>query len=87
LLVPLASLLSAGGNWDRVFIATAAVTIAAAIAAKCILAPVRRRLIENANSADLARMVETTESEVVVPLPVAGAAIQGLQMPMGKLGE
>jgi OFA family oxalate/formate antiporter-like MFS transporter len=87
LLVPLASLLSAGGNWDRVFIATAAVTIAAAIAAKCILAPVRRRLIENANSAELSRVVETTESGVVASLPVAGAAIRGVQMSMRKQGE
>src|SRR5471032_2620997 len=49
LLVPLASVLSAGGNWDRVFVAAAAITIAAAIAAKFILAPARKRFIESAN--------------------------------------
>jgi OFA family oxalate/formate antiporter-like MFS transporter len=49
LLVPLASVLSVGGNWDRVFIAAASITILAAIAAKCLLAPMRRRFIENAN--------------------------------------
>jgi OFA family oxalate/formate antiporter-like MFS transporter len=49
LLVPLASVLSVGGNWDRVFIAAAAITILAAIAAKCALAPMRRRFIETAN--------------------------------------
>ncbi|MDB5986422.1 MAG: putative oxalate/formate antiporter [Nevskia sp.] len=46
LLVPLASVLSAGGNWDRVFMAAAAITIAAGIAAKFLLAPIRRRSIE-----------------------------------------
>jgi OFA family oxalate/formate antiporter-like MFS transporter len=49
LLVPLASLLSAGGNWDRVFIVTAAITIAAGISAKFVLAPMRRRCIAEAN--------------------------------------
>jgi OFA family oxalate/formate antiporter-like MFS transporter len=86
-LVPLASLLSAGGDWDRVLIATAAVTIAAAIAAKCVLAPVRRRLIENANArcAEQGRVLEGGETEASAPRPVAGAVIQGVQMP--KLGE
>jgi OFA family oxalate/formate antiporter-like MFS transporter len=50
LLVPLASVLSAGGNWDRAFIVAAAITIAAAIAAKFVLLPVRRRFIEAANA-------------------------------------
>ncbi|MES2258274.1 MAG: oxalate/formate MFS antiporter [Pseudomonadota bacterium] len=50
LLVPLASVLSVGGNWDRVFIAAAAITIAAAFCAKFILAPARKRFIENANA-------------------------------------
>jgi OFA family oxalate/formate antiporter-like MFS transporter len=50
LLVPLASVLSAGGNWDRVFIAAASITILAACAAKFILAPARKRFIENANA-------------------------------------
>jgi OFA family oxalate/formate antiporter-like MFS transporter len=50
LLVPLASFLSAGGKWDRVFIAAAVTTMAAAIAAKFILAPMRKRFINNANA-------------------------------------
>ena len=50
LLVPLASVLSAGGNWDRVFIAAASITILAACAAKFILAPARKRFIDNANA-------------------------------------
>jgi OFA family oxalate/formate antiporter-like MFS transporter len=50
LLVPLASLLSADGNWDRVFLLTAAITIVAGLSAKLILAPMRRRCIAMANA-------------------------------------
>ena len=50
LLVPLASVLSAGGNWDRAFIFAASITIAAAIAAKFVLLPMRRKFIESANA-------------------------------------
>jgi OFA family oxalate/formate antiporter-like MFS transporter len=50
LLVPLASVLSAGGNWDRVFIFSAVITIAAGITAKLVLAPMRRRTVEAANA-------------------------------------
>ena len=45
LLVPLGSYLAAGGNWDRVFIIGAVVTICAGLAAKLILQPMRRRFI------------------------------------------
>ena len=51
LLVPLASVLSAGGNWDRVFVAGAAITIVAAMLAKFLLAPMRKRFIDSANQA------------------------------------
>lgn len=51
LLVPLASVLSAGGNWDRVFMAGASITITAAILAKFVLAPMRKQFINNANAA------------------------------------
>ncbi len=51
LIVPLASVLSAGGNWDRVFLLGATVTITAAFAAKFVLAPFRKRFIEEANRA------------------------------------
>jgi OFA family oxalate/formate antiporter-like MFS transporter len=50
LLVPLASMLSAGGNWDRVFVVTAAITVAAGLSAKLVLAPMRRRCIAEANA-------------------------------------
>jgi OFA family oxalate/formate antiporter-like MFS transporter len=49
LIVPFASILSAGGSWDKVFILGAAVTIAAAFAAKFVLAPMRKNFIEKAN--------------------------------------
>jgi OFA family oxalate/formate antiporter-like MFS transporter len=52
LLVPLASVLSANGNWDRVFIAASVITIAAAISAITILKPWRKRFIESANAQD-----------------------------------
>jgi OFA family oxalate/formate antiporter-like MFS transporter len=51
LVVPLASILSAGGNWDRVFLVAAAVTITAGLAAKFVLAPMRKRQIDEANAA------------------------------------
>jgi len=50
LLVPVASILSAGGNWDRVFIFSAAISITAGVLAKVVLAPMRRRTIERANA-------------------------------------
>ena len=50
LVVPLGSLLVAGGNWDRVFTVTAAIAIIAGVAAKFVLAPMRRRTIERANA-------------------------------------
>jgi OFA family oxalate/formate antiporter-like MFS transporter len=49
LLVPLASVLSAGGNWDRVFILAAIITITAGILAKFVLAPMRANWINNSN--------------------------------------
>ncbi len=49
LLVPLASVLSAGGNWSFVLVAGAIVTVTAAFSAKFILAPYRKRFIESAN--------------------------------------
>lgn len=56
LLVPLASALASGGNWDRVFIVCAAITITAGILAKVLLAPLRRKTIAEGN-AKLARGV------------------------------
>jgi len=49
LLVPLASVLSAGGNWDRVFIVAAIISITAGLLAKFVLAPLRARTIASAN--------------------------------------
>jgi OFA family oxalate/formate antiporter-like MFS transporter len=50
LLVPLGSVLSAGGNWNLVFIVTAVIAIIAGIAAKLVLAPMRRRCVLEANA-------------------------------------
>ena len=45
LLVPLASVLAVGGNWNRVFLLAAIVTIGAGLAAKFILSPMRKKFI------------------------------------------
>lgn len=51
LIVPLASVLSHGGNWSLVFYVSAAITLAAALAAKFALTPMRKRFIEEGNAA------------------------------------
>jgi OFA family oxalate/formate antiporter-like MFS transporter len=43
------SVLSASGNWDRVFIASAIITITAGILAKLELAPMRARWVDTSN--------------------------------------
>nr|WP_241018924.1 oxalate/formate MFS antiporter [Paraburkholderia sp. Tr-20389] len=43
LIVPIASLLAAGGSWEHVFIGSAVVSIVAGVSAKFILAPMRKR--------------------------------------------
>lgn len=50
LLVPLASALSVGGNWDRVFIFAAVIAIVAGICARVLLAPMRRKYVEHMNT-------------------------------------
>jgi OFA family oxalate/formate antiporter-like MFS transporter len=50
LFVVVASWMSIGGNWDSVFVAAAAVSIIAGIAAKLFLAPLRKRTIDAANA-------------------------------------
>ncbi|MDR5795191.1 oxalate/formate MFS antiporter [Caballeronia sp. LZ008] len=47
MMVPLASVLASLGSWNAVFIATAITSIAAGVCAKFVLAPMRRRWIEN----------------------------------------
>jgi OFA family oxalate/formate antiporter-like MFS transporter len=47
MLVPLASVLSAIGSWNAVFITAAVISIAAGLCAKFVLAPMRKRWIEN----------------------------------------
>lgn len=79
LLVPIASVLSAGGNWDRVFIAASAVTIAAAIAAVLVLKPMRKRFIEGANA-------RNSENISVVPDHHGGDMIEGLLLQDKKVG-
>ena len=51
LLVPLSAAISAGGNWDRVFIFAAVISIAAGLAAKFVLQPLRQKTIDRANAA------------------------------------
>jgi OFA family oxalate/formate antiporter-like MFS transporter len=48
MLVPVASVLSAVGGWNAVFICAAVISIAAALSAKFVLAPMRKRWISNA---------------------------------------
>ncbi len=50
LLVPLTSVISAGGNWDRVFVVSASISIVAGLAAKFFLSPMRRRYINYINT-------------------------------------
>jgi len=54
LFVPLGSLLATGGNWDRVFIVTAAISNTAGMLAKLVLSPLRKRTIEAANASGVA---------------------------------
>jgi OFA family oxalate/formate antiporter-like MFS transporter len=49
LLVPLASVLASKGNWDMVFIVCAVITVSAGVVARLVLAPMRKRCIEQAN--------------------------------------
>jgi OFA family oxalate/formate antiporter-like MFS transporter len=50
LLVPLTSALSAGGNWDRVFVVAASISILAGLAAKLLLSPMRKAYINYVNT-------------------------------------
>jgi OFA family oxalate/formate antiporter-like MFS transporter len=47
MMVPVASLLSAHGGWNTVFVFVACTSMMAGVAAKLILAPMRRRWILN----------------------------------------
>ena len=51
LLVPLSAALSAGGNWDRVFLFAASISIVAGLLAKFVLKPMRQAAIERVNAA------------------------------------
>jgi OFA family oxalate/formate antiporter-like MFS transporter len=44
--VPLTSVLSAGGAWNRVFLAASIITIGAGLVAKFVLAPMRKRWVD-----------------------------------------
>jgi len=50
LIVPLTSFLSAGGNWNTVFIVAAAIAIIAGLCAKFVLAPLRKNYINYINT-------------------------------------
>ena len=49
IIVPFASVLAAGGNWNTVFMLAAGIAIAAGLAAKFVLEPMRRRTIAETN--------------------------------------
>jgi OFA family oxalate/formate antiporter-like MFS transporter len=76
LLVPLASVLSAGGNWDRAFIVAASITIAAAIAAKFVLLPMRKHFIESAN-AKFADNISVVSEQKAKTAAMGGGAVNG----------
>ena len=57
LLVPVASVLAEGGNWNRVFLLAAIITICAGLAAKFVLAPMRKRFIAEAEAKAAAQPV------------------------------
>ena len=44
-------MLSKGGNWDRVFLFAAAISIGAGILGKLVLQPMRQRQIDRVNAA------------------------------------
>lgn len=50
LLVPLASVVSVGGNWNAVFVLGAVIAIVAGLTAKFVLQPMRKKTIEEANA-------------------------------------
>lgn len=60
LLVPLASVLSAGGGWSRVFVVAAIITILAGLSAKLILSPIRIRMQAN----NVAQAVQSEDKRV-----------------------
>jgi MFS transporter, OFA family, oxalate/formate antiporter len=58
LLVPFASVLSAGGNWDMVFWVASALNIIAAIAAIAVLKPMRERRIRDSAAKGIVLVAE-----------------------------
>jgi OFA family oxalate/formate antiporter-like MFS transporter len=71
--------LAAGGNWDRVFLFAAGITIAAAVAAKLVLAPMRKRFIESANE-------KNANSISAASAQKTGATLEELNLPAKKAG-
>lgn len=57
LIVPLASVLAAKGNWDRVFIVAAVLSITAGLLAKFALQPMRKKTIDDSERMAAARDV------------------------------
>jgi OFA family oxalate/formate antiporter-like MFS transporter len=70
LLVPLASLLAQGKQWNRVFILAAIISICAGLAAKFILAPMRSRFVTKQNNV---KAPAVTMPEMADAHPVAKA--------------
>lgn len=50
ILVPIASALAVGGNWNTVFMLAAGIAIAAGLIAKLVLEPMRRKVIADTNA-------------------------------------
>ena len=50
ILVPIASALAVGGNWNTVFMLAAGIAIAAGLVAKLVLEPMRRKVIAETNA-------------------------------------
>jgi OFA family oxalate/formate antiporter-like MFS transporter len=62
LLVPLASVLASMGGWSTVFLVSAAISIAAGVSAKFLLAPMRARWIEAQGNRENETFVSATSS-------------------------
>jgi OFA family oxalate/formate antiporter-like MFS transporter len=67
LLVPLASVLSATGGWSAVFVTSAAITIAAGVSAKFILAPMRARWVGSSNEPSQKHDIDTPPMTSLAP--------------------
>jgi MFS transporter, OFA family, oxalate/formate antiporter len=73
LLVPLGAILAKNGNWDKVFILGAIISIAAGILGRIVLAPMRKRHIEQDN--------HSVEGEKMRQIHPFASSIEGSSLP------